>query len=727
MRYYILLLIAVLTCSLTHAQVNAVKEINDSGTSSSSPANLFVYKGKVYFGADDSNGSNTEGQDLGKELWVTDGTEAGTSLVADLRTGDASSSPSFFFEYNGIMYFSANAGSGNVLFSSDGTAAGTSATGGDFVFNPVEFGGLIYYVNTTDGNGLYQFDGTTQENVADAGSGVEALVGAVFIPFGDKLLCYMDYSTDEATVGRELYEYDPSTDRFTLIKDITGDDSDAGISNFTILGSEVYFEALSGLWKTDGTEAGTIEISAVATASIGGVNNVYAWNDLLFFEGDDGTGDQLWKYDPVQDAVTNLSNISGTNTNHDPSDYVPAGGFLYYRGEDAEDTDGHLWRTDGTAVEQLDNTIKDVDDMVLLGDQLLFEGDNGMTGNELFGYAIPTTLATEVQVSGESSMLVGTTQTLEATIVPVETFNQTVTWSSSDDAVATVSENGLVTAIRAGTVTITAMATDGSGETGTISIEINPVLVSDITVMGDDEMIIGTSQTLTATILPENATDNSITWSSSDDNIATVDETGQVSAVSAGMVTITATANDDSGQSGTISIQISPILITSITISGDEEMDNGTTQTLIAVITPENPTDGSLTWSSSDQTVATVDDSGLVSAIGPGSVTISATANDGSEISGNIMITVREVLSATDEPELKLWPNPADDFIKINLPASSLVRSFVIYNLEGKVILDGKIQDEINTIDVSSLQKGLYLLEIETSGETLKKFKFMLR
>ena len=62
---------------------------------------FFVYNNKIYFAADDSNGSNTGGADLGKELWVTDGTDAGTSLVKDLRIGSASSSPSSFFEYKG--------------------------------------------------------------------------------------------------------------------------------------------------------------------------------------------------------------------------------------------------------------------------------------------------------------------------------------------------------------------------------------------------------------------------------------------------------------------------------------------------------------------------------------------------------------------------------------------------------------------------------------------------
>ena len=184
------------------------------------------------------------------------------------------------------MYFSAQDGitTGNVLFSSDGTESGTAATGGSFIFNPLKLDDLVYYISTTDGNALYQFDGTTQANVADVGTGEESVAGAQFIVLGSKLLCYMSYSTDDATIGRELYEYDPAADTFTLIKDITGDDGDSGISNFVLLDGEVYFEALGALWKTDGTEAGTIAVSEATTAAIDGVNNIYAWNGLIFFE-----------------------------------------------------------------------------------------------------------------------------------------------------------------------------------------------------------------------------------------------------------------------------------------------------------------------------------------------------------------------------------------------------------------------------------------------------------
>ena len=398
MKKQLLTCIALITAITINAQVTLVKEINDSGTSSSLPANLTAYGGKIYFAADDSNGSNTPGGlDLGKELWITDGTDVGTTFVKDLRTGSDSSSPSFFFEYNSTLYFSANAGAGNVLFSTDGTEVGTVATGGDFIFNALNAGGLIYYVNSTDSNALYTFDGTTQAKVTNVGSEDVQFLGAQFTFFNNKIIGYGRTATDDPTIGIELYEYDPSTDTYTLIKDITGDDANSGISDFTIVGSELYFEALGALWKTDGTEVGTVAVTAVAAAT--GVANLFAWNGNLYFEGDTGTsGDQLWKYDPINETLTNVSNITGgtTNNDHDPSDYAVLDGYLYYAGEVADETVQYLFKTDGTTSSRLDATIKDVDDLAVLNGKLYFEGDNGITGNELYSFD-PASLSTNDQ------------------------------------------------------------------------------------------------------------------------------------------------------------------------------------------------------------------------------------------------------------------------------------------------------------------------------------------
>lgn len=398
MKQKLLLAITMIAFLTGNAQVMLLKEINNSAALNSNPSNLFVFNNKIYFSADDSSGSNTPGNvDLGAELWVTDGTANGTTFFKDLRTGSDNSSPSFFFQFNNTMYFSANTGNGNVLFSSDGTVEGTVANGGSFVFNPTELDGLIYYINTTDSNGLYQFNGTSQAKVANTGTEHVNFIGAVITAFNGKIYGYGFTAADDPTIGRELYSYDPATDTYTLVKDITNSDADSGISNFVNIGNELYFEALGKVWKTDGTANGTVEVTAAN--SLSGTDFYFNWNGVLFFEGDTGTSnDQLFKYDPNTDTITNVSNITGSTAtggnNHDPEDYAVVGNYMYYRGEPADDTNGYLYRTNGTTSELITSAIKDIDDIVVLNGKLYFEGDNGTTGNELY-MLDPTTLSIE--------------------------------------------------------------------------------------------------------------------------------------------------------------------------------------------------------------------------------------------------------------------------------------------------------------------------------------------
>jgi ELWxxDGT repeat protein len=389
MKQKLLLTITMIAFLTTNAQVTLLKEINNSGTLNSNPTNLFVFNNKIYFSADDSSGSNTPGNvDLGAELWVTDGTTEGTTFFKDLRSGSNNSSPSFFFQLNGTMYFSANTGSGNVLFSSDGTVDGTISTGGSFIFNQFELGGLIYYINTTDSNSLYQFNGTTQTKVANVNSEDVNFIGAEVTSFNGKIYGYGFTTTDSPTIGRELYVYDPATDTYSLVKNIATGANNSGISNFVTVGSELYFEAEGKVWKTDGTENGTILV--VAASSLTGTDSYFSWNGKLFFEGDAGgtSNDQLWKYDPNTDTITNVSNITGSSVangnDHDPSDYAVVGNYMYYRGEPADDTNGYLYRTNGDTTELITSAIKDIDDIVVLNGKLYFEGDNGTTGNELY-------------------------------------------------------------------------------------------------------------------------------------------------------------------------------------------------------------------------------------------------------------------------------------------------------------------------------------------------------
>ena len=130
----------------------------------------------------------------------------------------------------------------------------------------------------------------------------------------------------------------------------------------------------------------------------------------------------------------------------------------------------------------------------------------------------------------ELSLGKGATETLVATVLPSNASNKNLTWSSSDDNVATVDSNGLVTAVGGGNANITVTTVDGGH---TAQCEINVIVNVNSVSLNKNELSLdkGATETLVATVLPSDASNKSITWSSSDDNVATVDSNGLVTAV----------------------------------------------------------------------------------------------------------------------------------------------------------------------------------------------------
>ena len=154
-------------------------------------------------------------------------------------------------------------------------------------------------------------------------------------------------------------------------------------------------------------------------------------------------------------------------------------------------------------------------------------------------------------VASQNQVTKGETAQLTLTIKPDNYPNKDVTWSSSNEATATVDENGLVTTHEVGTVTITATLKSDPAISSSVTIVVNPIKVSKITVngYGKDYLVKGNTVTLTTTVEPRDAANKSIVWSSSNEEVATVDQNGKVTAVGQGTVSIKA-MNDDSGVYG---------------------------------------------------------------------------------------------------------------------------------------------------------------------------------
>ena len=239
------------------------------------------------------------------------------------------------------------------------------------------------------------------------------------------------------------------------------------------------------------------------------------------------------------------------------------------------------------------------------------------------------------------SLKVGETVTLTATVKPDDATDKTVTWSTSDASVATVSD-GVVTAIKLGSATIRAKAGDKEA-TCAITVEATPV--TSVTLdQTSASLKVGETVTLTATVKPDDATDKTVTWSTSDASVATVSD-GVVTAFKLGSATIRAKAGD---KEATCAITVEATPVTSVTLDQTSaSLKVGETVSLTATVKPDDATDKSVTWSSSNTSVATVSSSGIVTAIKAGSATITVNTNDGGK-TATCSLTVNPAQEAVD-------------------------------------------------------------------------------
>ena len=310
----------------------------------------------------------------------------------------------------------------------------------------------------------------------------------------------------------------------------------------------------------------------------------------------------------------------------------------------------------------------------------------GLKKIEVYGY----TPVSGVTLSQDDAVLTvgGETLTLTATVAPANAKDKTVSWTTSNDAVATVDANGVVTAVSAGTATITATATNGTDDTSddktaTCTVTVtqnykvtladgtedsgnwtispaNPqpgdvvtityggtkkvksvkavkkaavIKVTIITLNKTETTInVGSTETLSVTAIdPSNATDKTYTWNSDNTAVATVDADGVVTAKAAGTANITATANDGSGVTATCAVTVI-VPVSSITINNapTEALFVNSKGTLTATVVPDNATDQTVTWSSSDPDYVSINETTgeyeVKGTTGYGSATITATA-----------------------------------------------------------------------------------------------------
>ncbi|MDE6253427.1 MAG: Ig-like domain-containing protein [Lachnospiraceae bacterium] len=223
----------------------------------------------------------------------------------------------------------------------------------------------------------------------------------------------------------------------------------------------------------------------------------------------------------------------------------------------------------------------------------------------------------------------GYTKQLKAIVKPSTATNKRVKWSSSNTSVLMVDQNGNVVAVGYGTAIITARAVDNSKVKASVGLTvIKPV--GNISVNPTSMTLVeGRSATITATITPPDATYTGIRWKTSNPSVATVDYNGGVTAISAGNCKVYAVSTDGNDIKGTTNVIVKPAVpANAVSInSSNITMLPGQARRLSVRIKPSNTTE-SISWSSSDTSVATVDENGYVVARGQGRATIYVTSSD---------------------------------------------------------------------------------------------------
>ena len=248
--------------------------------------------------------------------------------------------------------------------------------------------------------------------------------------------------------------------------------------------------------------------------------------------------------------------------------------------------------------------------------------------------------------------------------------------------------------------------------------ELPPILSNSITLdKYNANMKVGETITLNATILPENVTNKTVEWTSSDETIVVVDENGVVTAIAVGEATITATTVDGSNLSASCKVTVVPTLAVSIELNQTEaSVEEKTDLQLTAIILPEHTTNKEVAWSSSDKWVAIVDNTGLVTMYSAGEAIITATTTDGTNLSATCYINVYSGINGVYGDEV-IVATIGDNIVVKNAKLGSNVR---VYATDGSIITSEIVTD--GDVVVKAPVKGIYIVAVDS-----KTFKVMVK
>jgi ELWxxDGT repeat protein len=364
-----------------------LKDINtnvNANAGNSNPGSLTNFNGTLYFSADSRNASNFA---VGNEVFKTDGTTDGTVLLKDIGQGGPGN-PTNLTVFNGELYFVITDNiHGFELWKTNGTDAGTV---------------MVKDINTTEAGGSHPSNLTVVNNT-------------------------LFFTADNGATnnGEELWKTDGTEAGTVMVKDIMPGSNTSEPSNLFNLNGVLFFTAVSDmlffptpqLWKSDGTEAGTVVAGRPVyrggnPANLTGLNGTLYYTCTIIYNGN-----ELWKYDDVNGN----SQVGGINIDHGTGDSNPASITIFNNQLYFSATDGingrELWKVDGVGgtpvlVKEINTSAgigSDPTSLIVLNGSLFFSADDGVNGRELWksdGTTAGTVMLKDINAIGSGSPVI---------------------------------------------------------------------------------------------------------------------------------------------------------------------------------------------------------------------------------------------------------------------------------------------------------------------------------
>lgn len=258
---------------------------------------------------------------------------------------------------------------------------------------------------------------------------------------------------------------------------------------------------------------------------------------------------------------------------------------------------------------------------------------------------------TNISVTGNQTLVSGSTTMLSYYIWPSNAGTKTVTWSSNKPKIASVDEKGCVTGHEIGDAVITATADDGSGVATSVTIHVTPLLVSEVKLNKESMNILPTTTgQITAMVMPELANNKTLKWTSDDESVATVTQEGIVKGIRAGTANITAVTTDGSNIAATCKVTVDALTInpkdTVLWINDTKQLE----------VSPTYAANNEMIWSSSNPAIAKVSENGLVTALEEGEADITAVVvvGDGIEAISHVKVIIPANEINFDNPSVQI-------------------------------------------------------------------------